>query len=66
MAHGSPRMEICEKCNIFGLTARFSESKCPECGKETRSVDNEELRKRLVIAVYHKVPYSFSWRDAGK
>ena len=62
MTHGNPRKETCDKCNTYGLTPRFSESKCPECGKVTRTIDNDELRNKLGLLIYEQIPISFGWR----
>ncbi len=66
MAHGNPRKQFCDKCNIYGLIARFSENKCPKCGEETKSIDGEELRKRLDIMICENIPFSFNWSDVGR
>lgn len=65
MAHGSPRVQICEECNIYGLIPRFDKNECPECKKETKSIDRYVLKKRLDLLITDEVPMSFKFRDAG-
>jgi hypothetical protein len=62
MAHGSPRKEICDKCNIYGLTPRFSMSECPNCGERTRSISNDELREKLGLSILDSIPMYFDWK----
>jgi len=66
MAHGSPGKEYCDKCNMYGLIPRFSESKCPECGDTTRQIDSEELKKKLGLMIHEQIPISFEWRILTK
>ena len=66
MAHGNPKIEICESCNLYGLTHRFSESKCPECGVTKSSSISELFNKLgLLFGVDHLYP-SFTWQKISK
>lgn len=62
MAHGAPRLEICNNCNHYGLTPRFSESKCPKCGKPTEQIDRDEMKRKLGIGCWQDFNPSFTWR----
>lgn len=62
MEHGQPRMEICDDCNLYGLTPRFSESKCPECKGRTYKISKDDLKKKLGLLIYEDIPISFKWR----
>lgn len=66
MAHGSPRLETCKKCNTFGLTPRFSESKCPDCGGEVEQIEKSEVKRKLGIMIYEELYVGFGWRRLEK
>jgi uncharacterized protein with PIN domain len=66
MAHGKPRKEICDKCNLYGLIPRFSESKCPKCGGPTRQINDDELKQKLGLKIYECILISFNWRKINK
>lgn len=64
--HGTPSRQICDDCNLYGLIPRFSERKCPKCGKETRTIGVIEIKKRFNILCYERAPYpGFEFVDAG-
>ena len=61
MVHGSPRVETCTSCNTYGLTPRFSESKCPDCGGKTEGIEINELKRKLGILIHEDFWPGFGW-----
>jgi hypothetical protein len=47
---------------MYGLTPRFSESKCPECGGGTEQIERDILKKALGIYCYQELCISFVWK----
>ena len=66
MAHGIPKLETCKKCNTFGLTPRFSKSKCPDCGGEVEQIKKSEVKKKLGLMIHEDFEVSFTWRKLEK
>jgi phage FluMu protein Com len=53
MAHGSPRLEICTKCNQYTLVPRFStNNKCPDCKNILKQTTKEELMHKYQIGLF--------------
>lgn len=66
MAHGSPRKEICNKCNTYGLIPRFSESECPNCGGKTEQISNDDLKRKIGLMLHESLNIGFSWQKLKK
>ncbi len=50
MAHGTPKLSICNTCNQYTSSSRFSEyPKCPICNKTSIWTDKEYLMKNYWI-----------------
>lgn len=62
MAHGKPKLETCKKCNTIGLTPRFSESKCPDCGSEVEQIERSDARRKLGLMVHEELNVGFTWK----
>jgi uncharacterized protein with PIN domain len=57
MAHGNPRICICNKCNMYGCIPRFSQNICTNCNGKVEQITKEELKKKLGLAIYQELPY---------
>lgn len=66
MAHGSPRLETCKKCNTFGLTPIFSESKCPDCGGEVERIEKDEVKRKLGLMIHEQLNCGFGCKKLEK
>ena len=60
MAHGRPRKEICYKCEMYGLTPRFSKSACPNCKGDVEQISLDGL-KEILKTTSNFFPLSFTW-----
>jgi len=66
MAHGSPRIEICNSCNMYGMLPRFNKSECPTCKKPTEQISESDLKRKLNLSILDKLFVSFNWNKIKK
>ena len=66
MSHGNPRIEICNSCNMYGKTPRFSESKCPKCNGSAEQITESELKSKLGILIHKPLNIGFEWQEIKK
>lgn len=66
MAHGSPRLQICNKCNSYGLIPRFNKDICPDCNSNTKNITKEELKRKLGLLIHQKLNVGFKFRKIIK
>ena len=57
MAHGNPRICICNKCNMYGSIPRFSPNICTNCNSKVEQITIEELRVKLKLMIHEPLPF---------
>lgn len=68
MAHGSPRLVICNNCDSYIAVARFSDNpKCPTCKKKSESTDENLIKKKYNISIFYNWIYNFNiWTNISE
>ncbi len=60
MAHGTPKLSICENCNQYTYTSRFSEyPKCLKCNEVSKHTTKDFLIKNYLIGLFRFVYPNF-------
>jgi len=60
MSHGSPRINICNKCNQYTLVGRFSEDpECPDCGNLSEQTNKQELIRNYKLGILYEFILQF-------
>jgi len=66
MAHGSPRINTCEKCETYITVSRFSNDPiCPVCGTISVQTSKTKLLEKYELSYFFHEFYSdeTNWRN---
>ena len=61
MAHGTPSIQFCYKCNAYALVPRFEEKNCSFCKKQTNTITENELKRKLEMPITDTITLNFKW-----